>query len=480
MKTVQIESSTLICADNREALPGFVNGERCTAVVSDPPYGIFFMGRDWDHGIPGPHFWEVIAAACLPGAPLLAFGGTRTFHRLVCAIEDAGWEVRDTLMWLHGQGFPKSLDISKAIDKLGGNGTQWFIDYVLQVCAERGIPRKELTALFPSKNGKTTGWLYNKSSHNQSLTPEQFNTIRRFLNLPFADIAEAEREIVGSKSAGLGSGKTYAFQEANGEAPRTVAITAPATDAAKLWHGYGTALKPAFEPICLAMNPLDGTFAENALKHGVAGLAIDRCRVGTEVETWPASRRQYPVSGIQPGGNANGQTVQTGGAPSGRWPANFIHDGSDEVLAGFPVTTSGAARSGERGKRPGGFGNVGAEKGDPLPCGEMYGDTGSAARFFYCAKASRSEREAGTGTNAHPTVKPIALMQYLVRLVTMPAHNRILDPFMGSGTTGVACAMAGVPFVGIEMNPDYFEIACRRIEHAHRSRTLKTPELLPA
>ena len=420
MKTVQIESSTLICADNREALPGFVNGERCTAVVSDPPYGLSFMGKDWDHGIPGAHFWQLIAAACLPGAPLLAFGGTRTFHRLVCAIEDAGWEVRDTLMWLHGQGFPKSLDISKAIDKAAG--------------AER-----EVVGVKPDPR-------YMSPRRN---SPNHMDRARGVDGGHGIDSAAAQ-------------------------------LTAPATDAAKLWHGYGTALKPAFEPICLAMNPLDGTFAENALKHGVAGLAIDRCRVGTEVETWPASRRQYPVSGIQPGGNANGQTVQTGGAPSGRWPANFIHDGSDEVLAGFPVTTSGAARSGERGKRPGGFGNVGAEKGDPLPCGEMYGDTGSAARFFYCAKASRSEREAGTGTNAHPTVKPIALMQYLVRLVTMPAHNRILDPFMGSGTTGVACAMAGVPFVGIEMNPDYFEIACRRIEHAHRSRTLKTPELLPA
>ena len=454
----QSDGITLYCGDCREVLPslGFHNGDRCTAVVSDPPYGLEFMGKDWDAGVPGVHFWQLIAAACLPGAPLLAFGGTRTFHRLVCAIEDAGWEVRDTItyIWCYGSGFPKSLDISKSLDKAAG--------------AEREIV------------GRRT---------DRAATPKQ-------------DIRG------GNLMAGINGGIDCS------------AITAPATDAAKLWHGYGTALKPAFEPVCLAMNPLDGTFAENALKHGVAGLAIDRCRIAAP-EGLTTGGKWTPKHAE----NANGEwgmKAQGRATPhtQGRWPANILHDGSEEVLAGFPVTNGSRPRierTGDSTKSK--TGGLGIEGGRPVGFETPgYGDTGSAARFFYCSKSSRREREAGCegmeerqhhstqrtevtvckcgnkslgnnwpscpkcgedmrdgerqirdglkARNHHPTVKPLALMTYLVRLVTMPGRNLILDPFMGSGTTGIACAKAGIPFIGIELNPEYCEIAKRRIQHA--------------
>ena len=340
----QSDGITLYCGDCREVLPslGFHNGDRCTAVVSDPPYGLEFMGKDWDAGVPGVHFWQLIAAACLPGAPLLAFGGSRTFHRLVCAIEDAGWEVRDTLMWLHGQGFPKSLDISKAIDKAAG--------------AEREVVGSRLSA---------------------------YGT----------ETATGERVSREKGGAGLWVGKDAK------EVP--LRSSAPATDAAKLWHGYGTALKPAFEPVCLAMNPLDGTFAENALKHGVAGLAIDSTRIPADFKS------EYPESWFRSGKAKEGKTSYQGHLKSltkstvgerlnnaGRWPANILHDGSEEVLAGFPVTNGSRPRierTGDSTKSK--TGGLGIEGGRPVGfVTPGYGDTGSAARFFWSPKASTKGR----------------------------------------------------------------------------------------
>jgi hypothetical protein len=323
---------------------------------------------------------------------LLAFGGTRTYHRLACAIEDAGWQIRDCLMWLHGEGFPKSLDISKAIDKVAG--------------AERPVLG------------------------------------------PHPCPASTKRVQTMGRPEHSGSG----WQE-------TPLLTAPATDAAKEWVGWGTALKPAWEPILLAMKPLDGTFAENALKHGVAGLNIDECRVPTHEDT---SRTQN--NGPVWSGQFNGKRRINGGAQGGRWPANVI---LDEEVASLLDAQSGQLKSGELlvghkvrthqhpgWDRPSHHGQVSTK--------DYGGDTGGASRFFYCAKTSKEEKGQG---NNHPTVKPLSLMLWLVKLVC-PTGGVCLDPFMGSGTTGVACQALGRGFVGIELDPAYFAIAQRRLAEA--------------
>lgn len=397
----------LYCGDCLDVLPDL---EGITSVCCDPPYGLGFMGKDWDHGVPGAHFWEAVSGACLPGAPLLAFGGTRTVHRLVCAIEDAGWEIRDRLQWIYGSGFPKSLDLSKAIGKAAG----------------------------------------------------------------------AEREVVGHSENQVGVGWADSGQA---RYKPDFDITTPATEAAQVWSGYGTALKPAHEPICLAMKPLSGMFAQNALEHGVAGLNVDGGRIPTLGETFstpqntPGNREGVVGAAWQASGNADSnQAAQRASIErtqtKGRWPANVIHDGSAEVVGLFPVT-GGGGQPQQRARRSSPVQFGGASRPEYKPYADTATGGGSAARFFYCAKASRAERNMGCeglpdADGAHPTVKPLALMRYLLTLVTMPQRNLVLDPFMGSGTTGVAAVLEGLPFVGIELDPGYFEIACRRIEAAQK------------
>ena len=516
------------------------------SIITDPPYGLEFMGKEWDKGVPGVHFWEQALRVAKPGAIMLAFGGTRTFHRLACAIEDAGWEIRDTIMYCYGSGFPKSHDISKAIDREAG--------------AERevvGIGRAGNNAL-----GQDSGW--NKTYH-----------------------------------------------------PGRYEITDNATPNAILWSGWGTALKPAYEPIIVAMKPCDGTFAHNALTWGVAGLNIDGGRI--------------PMNGESPTGSGNGtqasKRTRSGGlmpgnggnyTPTlGRWPSNFLHDGSDEVLERMPETKSGARTGGDeyhlgryegqkgaRGLKVGGdcessSGSAARffkccpiteedlcesasiaelslrqinQQGDSAPSTALIserqeasatqtgrsqvildsigscsgcsltpnlapivvrqestdttpimpsrsrlsgcapraiegsirqGDAGAresifsgASRFKYTAKASKSERDAGcegmpevrrgamegniddgdfltgsgnlrqgTGRNSHPTIKPLALMRYLCKLTKTPTGGVVLDPFMGSGSTGCAAVLEGRDFIGIELDEQWVEVARRRIEH---------------
>ena len=388
-------------------------------VVCDPPYGLSFMGKNWDHGVPGVAFWQAALQVAKPGAMLLAFGGTRTHHRLMVAIEDAGWEIRDVIMWVYGSGFPKSHDISKGIDKAAG----------------------------------------------------------------------AEREVIGGYMHG---GSRSSGIKGNDMGQQWHSFTAPATDAAQQWHGWGTALKPAWEPIIVAMKPLDGTFAQNAIKHGVAGLNIDGARIATEDDRAP--------NGIYGNGNGTNLTASASN-PSGRWPANLILDeeaagmldeASGNVGGGFGVRGVGTPNTYGNGKglyyRKNGEAVTGQTVG--------FGDSGGASRFFYCAKASRREREAGLegmeerevhrygggigrddtptsdpnrpafNRNHHPTVKPLALMRYLVRLTATPTGGVVLDPFMGSGTTGIAALQEGRKFIGIELDPGYFAIAKKRIEDA--------------
>jgi len=411
-----------------------LEADSADTIITDPPYGLEFMGKEWDHGVPGVRFWAEALRVAKPGAMMLAFGGTRTFHRLACAIEDAGWELRDTVMWVYGSGFPKSHDISKAIDKAAG----------------------------------------------------------------------AEREVVGIAK---GTGKqnptwngTEAGRKENSLRPE-YPVTAPATPEAALWDGWGTALKPAWEPIIVAMKPRDGTFAENALRWGVAGFNIDGARVeanGNDGGVWGAKQNTEPGSGGHTMNDGWQSGYRTRRHPSGRWPANLITDGSAEVVGLFPMTTSGGGIKAPAGKTHGFADGRQSLRHDN---DKTYSaDTGSAARFFYCAKASRSERNAGCegleerevsgavgmshitaknwgdGTetvyerktihqNTHPTVKPIALMRYLCRLTATPTGGVVLDPFMGSGTTGCAAVLEGRSFIGIDTGEDYVEISQRRINY---------------
>jgi site-specific DNA-methyltransferase (adenine-specific) len=390
-------------ADCRDVLRGIADNS-IDSVVTDPPYALVsiqkrfgkpgsapakdvygrgaagFMGKQWDTGEVAfnEEFWAEVLRVLKPGGHVVAFSGTRTYHRMAVAIEDAGFEIRDQLGWVYGSGFPKS--------------------------------------------------------HNQ-----------------------------------------------HGD-----------------WEGWGTALKPAWEPIALARKPLDGTVAANLAEWGVGAINVDGCRVGDEVVGWG-------------GGAAGGNTwndencgLAKGGEARpvvGRWPANIVHDGSDEVLAAFPDTKSGSRKAGE-------YGLMGYHGADAAPMPAIDGDSGSAARFFYCAKASRADRDAGLDhlpkkaggmvsntsgqhitrrdegyeptprANTHPTVKPTSLMQWLCRLITPPG-GVILDPFMGSGSTGKAAVLEGFQFIGCEREDEYMPIATARIAWAIGAVSQDEPEQRP-
>ncbi len=341
------------------------------SIVTDPPYGLSFMGKKWDYDVPSVEVWVECLRVLKHGGHLLAFAGTRTQHRMAVRIEDAGFEIRDMIAWVYGSGFPKSLDVSKAIDKAAG----------------------------------------------------------------------AEREVVGfdivaaRRTAAIG---TNAFGDYRGQSGD---VTASATDAAKQWQGWGTALKPALEPITVARKPLVGTVAENVLQYGTGAINVDGGRVGADGGTTRSNQSPYAESGWRTGHDI----VELN---AGRWPANFIHDGSEEAT-------------------------------------DLLKDS---ARFFYCSKASKADRDegceglivkdvyrygAGLGErinpnaparnrNHHPTVKPTDLMRYLCRLVT-PPNGIVLDPFNGSGSTGCAAVLEGFQYIGIEREAEYIAISEKRI-----------------
>jgi site-specific DNA-methyltransferase (adenine-specific) len=386
------------------------------AVVTDPPYELGFMGKSWDaSGIAyNTEVWRQCLRILKPGGHLLAFGGSRTYHRLACAIEDAGFDIRDQIMWVYGSGFPKSMNIGKAIDKASG--------------ATRNV-------VGVGKSGK------NRNVLNAANYPDTF-------------------------------GGDYEITEA-------------ATQEAKQWEGWGTALKPAHEPIVVARKAVDGTIAQNVMTWGTGGINIDGCRVRREDGDDSVAGSRTATFGTQEtvsGGNGTGGWEQN---DAGRFPANFIHDGSDEVLQLFPNSKAGKPQ-----EKRGTGGIWGKGDGHSIPVGPSYGDDGSAARFFYCAKPSTAERNAGLDglqkkkadtrsdvaagmwkdknaahQNHHPTVKPITLMRYLIKLV-VPPNGMVLDPFLGSGTTGVAAIQENISWLGFEMNPEYADIARRRTGHA--------------
>lgn len=486
----------LFCGDSLEVLKG-ISDNCIDSVVCDPPYGLSkepnmmevlnhwmngddykhsgggFMGKKWDSFVPGPAIWRECLRVLKPGGHLLAFFGSRTYDMGTLAIRLAGFEIRDQIMWVYGSGFPKSLDVSKAIDKAGPPGQVPFAEFAEHYEKMRkgsGMSHAEICAAGGwhgaiNHGGSSANW----SNGYGMPTTQQWEILQPLLDLDDkwserVRRVEYEREVVGKKTKARSTTSSSALPTLDdGEVVyKSWDVTIPNSKEAKAWEGWGTALKPAHEPICVARKPLAGTVAANVLAHGTAGLNIDGCRVGSV---------------------------------DGRWPANLAHDGSDEVLANFPDAKrqQGLSNDSQRSKN-----NV---YGSPTDNGKIYthrtDNSKSAARFFYCAKASKADRNyglsgediasadlvgrnegsagmenprAGAGRtsgskNPHPTVKPIALMDWLVRLVTPPG-GMVLDPFMGSGSTGVAAMKNGFKFSGIELDENFYLIASERISFA--------------
>jgi site-specific DNA-methyltransferase (adenine-specific) len=459
------------------------------SIVSDPPYGLSFMGKKWDYDVPSVEFWSEVYRVLKPGGHVLSFGGTRTYHRMVVNIEDAGFEIRDQIMWLYGSGFPKSHNIGKAVDKLEGNDREEYIDED-----------------FIKRNPNNTGI-------NRLVTDEYGN-----------NKDNRKKQAVKNENAGI---------KTKGQSP---------------YEGWGTALKPANEPICVARKPLsEKSVAENVLKWGTGGINIDGCRVGFNGDKPKECELvDFRGDGSQMNLSASGKdrkVLDKNYIPNseGRFPANIILEClCDEVIKGDEI----------KGNENYKWNNTSCEEGsntftsrgkytprtetpdihtDPMcPCYLMdeqsgisttkcvagvvdktagvfqseegksasghkkkvypinINDKGGASRFFYQAKVSKAERNMGLDhfeekekignlsdvvsdsklkvKNNHPTVKPVALMAYLCRLVT-PPNGIVLDPFMGSGSTGIAAQLEGFRFCGMEMDEDYFKIASARIEN---------------
>jgi len=404
------------------------------SVVTDPPYGLKFMSKAWDYDVPTKELWTEVLRVLKPGGYLLSFAGTRTQHRMAVNIEDAGFEIRDMIAWVYGSGFPKSHNIGKAVDKIQGN--------------DREVTG-ELKLTGTARNTKTIG-----AKTSSAIT--------------------SDYEVNNTKT-----------NISKGTSPH---------------EGWGTALKPALEPITVARKPFPGTVANNVLEWGTGGINIDGSRVGTEENLAGGSGRVGGFAGKTQGGDTSNYRVE--GHTQGRFPSNLIHDGSDEVVGLFPDTKSGGGD--KHGRKPSTFNaSTDWEKYKGTSAG---GDSGSAARFFYCAKASKSERNKGLegfeeqqtvgggggigdylddvnsasgkygsekapNKNNHPTVKPVKLMQYLVKLVT-PVGGTVLDPFNGSGTTGIAAKLENFEYIGIELDPEYVKLSEARIDAWTKENTL--------
>lgn len=449
MKAIRGAQYRLIYADSLEIMRKMRDNSVDT-VITDPPYALQFMQKHWDYELPSVEVFLEILRVSKPGATLLCFGGTRTFHRLACNIEDAGWHIRDTLMWMYGQGFPKSHNVANSIDKRHG-------------ASDRGHRIARANRYHPDGTREPDG---------ESLPAYKSRT-------PY--------------SGG--------------------------------WDGYGTALKPAWEPILLCMKPLEGTFAENALKWGVAGLNIDAGRIGFQsdadkeaAKSFNSLRKGKPVYDVEKGWNQNKVIGDEYVPKAGRWPANvllehhpecklvgcekiekgkkdrssFNNPSENKCMAGAnlghksmhygeetiekwechpecPIRLLDEQTINQRASRPRGgktvhrtFKNCMFKVGkETIVNGEQFNDKGGASRFFYCSKASTKERGK---YNTHPTVKPLKLMEYLCKLTRTPTGGLVLDPFVGSGTTILACLNTGRKCIGIDNDKDTVHIAYKRIK----------------
>jgi DNA modification methylase len=565
------------------------------SIVTDPPYGLSFMGKKWDYDVPSQAIWEECLRVLKPGGHILSFAGSRTYHRMAVRIEDAGFEIRDQIMWIYGSGFPKSHNIGKAVDKMGGKTIGWFGQWLRDWREENNITQKEVSKLFPSKTGGLTGCVANWELGLNLPTTEQFNTIIEHFDLPFENIEQLEREIVGTKSSAcFGTEERHTIGSSK-------SVELDITKGNSQWEGWGTALKPAHEPIVMARKPLIGTVADNVLEYGVGGINIDGCRIGYTDDY--DKKHQEDIrkgTGTFFGGNGTSKSEQVD--MNGRFPANIIfectcenpkvvadkydirayndykntfksYEENNSVTGEYQIKDVETTKvihtdpncpcyildeqSGDRkGMASQNCNNQKLYGGNSLHASSTtrdgfkvgFNDSGGASRFFYCPKASKSDRDegmpdkvgvfiqrprredgsviykethaeewaeamkgkprsektskaaaeellqqrnsigatyAGNQTvgkiganpnkptqpraNIHPTVKPTELMKYLIRLVT-PKGGVVLDPFMGSGSTGKAAVREGMEFIGIEREEEYYEIAKQRIENETSKR----------
>ena len=527
----------LFHGDCLEVMAG-MEAQSVDSIVCDPPAGISFMGKKWDGDKGGRNAWIAwmasIAAECLrvlkPGGHAFVWALPRTSHWTATAWEDAGFEVRDRVAHVFGSGFPKSLNVGKAIDKLDAvearrvrqlRFTRWM--------RGTGLTQSRIDEITGTNMG---GHYMTEASQPAVATREHFEALRPHFTCEvpaWVELMVDERTVESEnfKRREIVEERTMADRRGDGTVvglghSGSANITAPATPEAQQWDGWGTALKPAMEDWWLFRKPLaERTVAANVLKFGTGAINVDGCRVGHNEPLGPSA---HGMAGKQAG--IMGKTVlrhrdNTGPAPQGRWPANLIlsypedeydaegnllpNPGKDEVLEGFPVTTSGALNAGHK-QGAGSFGKIGGE----TILRDYGGDTGSAARFFYCAKSSKRDRNEGCegleekgkvfngqsaqpagnaagsvedkfstqpAKNFHPCVKPTALMQYLCRLITPPG-GLVLDPFCGSGSTGKGAILEGFRFIGIEQDAEYIEIARRRIEWAFQQAHPTTGEFV--
>lgn len=470
-----------------------------SGIVTDPPYGLQFMGKQWDQQVPGKEYWKEMLRISKPGSHLLAFGGTRTYHRLACAIEDAGWEVRDCIMYVYGSGFPKSHNFGC---KCTGDPVPYNHEKTTKSSTESSLRSMSETDLSET--------IANSASENETLFESmQKQDLQSFRCMPIQgnetskepcmegrnNLQEEQRELHRPKVFEMSSGISrngpqgricdgasisdgQAFEQSSSEnrssssqrsqhtkqsnrKSRTISrqqnaqnsgmATCEKCGGLKDWKGFGTALKPAYEPILLCMKPLDGTFAQNAEKWGQAGINIDECRIPGYVPLTHEGITQNKIYGAY---KRNSREFIPDS--NGRWPANII---LDEEAGEMLDEMSGISFS-KHNKR----GKVEIFKKEKSWIGSStfrgHTDSGGASRFFYCAKASSSERGED---NKHPTVKPLKLMEYLLKLIAPPKGALILDPFCGSGTTLLAAKNLGISAVGIEKEEAYCEIIRGRL-----------------
>ncbi|MFC5584460.1 DNA methyltransferase [Nitratireductor kimnyeongensis] len=537
------------CRDVIKAMPD----NSVDAVVTDPPYALVsiqkrfgkpgsaaaqhgtdglyarasagFMGKQWDTGETAfaAEFWAEVLRVLKPGGHVAAFSGTRTYHRMAVAIEDAGFEIRDQLAWCYGSGFPKShaVDVGlwkgvlncqskesaplvvqlSAFTHLKSSEAKEHIVAAPALILPEGVPAlimeigkaggsSEVTVMSLSESeagniSLSTGWSWEsnlvdrsepRSMYTTETNAKQITTAKTWKSLTSLITRKSTLRSVTLQNGWTWPAITVASSSKDGNTNKNAIPILTVLESAT-WNpvaqakGTGTSLKPSWEPICLARKPLIGTVAENVLEHGTGALNIDGCRVGDTVETWPASR-SYGPGQLQPGGK--GKTQATGAVPAGRWPANIVHDGSEEVVACFPDA-------------PGQQRQVGPQHGAKTSV-NTYGDygprddfaprldSGSAARFFYSAKADKNDRLG----SKHPTVKPVDLMQWLVRLVT-PKGGLVLDPFAGSGSTGEAAWREGMRCILVEREEEYQADIARRMELADKGpATRKAATARPA
>jgi DNA modification methylase len=463
--------------------------------VTDPPYGLKFMNSKWDHDVPSVEFWKEVYRVLKPGGYVLSFGGTRTYHRMVINVEDAGFEVRDQLMWVYGSGFPKSQNISKSIDKKGGNPnlTTEFAKDLKKARESKGLSKTKAdemfccgTSLYSWYEGRKNGIQLPTSNYMRKIA-DAFPELEKYVGLTM----EAEREVIGKYEGDMGGLGGKRLGRLNGD------ITIASTEDAKKWEGWGTNLKPAHEPILMARKPFKGSVANNVLLWNTGGINIDDCRVNSEKRTIPIfsndKKDDATLFGLHPTIQHHREETELG-----RFPANIFFD---EEAGKLLDEQSGITSQGHWSKsKTTGFGSFGNGKSIYNGVGKKDNIKSGASRFFYCPKPSKKEREEGLDNepriingrdegqdnrnvpqklrnskrmNTHSTVKPVSLMQYLIRLVT-PKGGITIDPFAGSGTSPKATIREGnFKFIAIEKEKEYFDIAVARCQYEYEQSIQK-------